>query len=162
MNPPTPEEVAQVTEFLGRAPEGDFTIVVRRPNGDPVVVENAPYLRDGRPMPTRHWLVDPELRAAVARLESAGGVNRAEAEVDPDELARAHAAMETSRAALLGPDDGRPRPSGGVAGTRVGVKCLHAHLAQYLLDDVDPVGSWTDAALAEHGCNLSSLGLRRG
>ena len=92
-------------------------------------------------MPTRHWLVDPELRAAVARLESAGGVNRAEAEVDPDELARAHAAMETSRAALLGPDDGRPRPSGGVAGTRVGVKCLHAHLANYLAGEDDPVGA---------------------
>lgn len=113
-------------------------------------------------MPTRHWLVDLELRAAVARLESAGGVNRAEAEVDPEELAQAHAAMEASRAALLGPDDGRPRPSGGVAGTRVGVKCLHAHLAQYLVDGVDPVGRWTDAALAAEGLDLENLGLRRG
>ncbi len=30
--------------------------------------------------------------------------------------------------------------SGGVGGTRVGVKCLHAHLANYLVGDDDPVG----------------------
>ena len=34
-------------------------------------------------MPTRYWLVDPELREAVSRLEADGGVRRAEAEVDP-------------------------------------------------------------------------------
>jgi hypothetical protein len=32
------------------------------------------------------------------------------------------------------------QPSGGVGGTRVGVKCLHAHLANYLVGAIDPVG----------------------
>ncbi|HEY5009700.1 MAG TPA: DUF501 domain-containing protein, partial [Acidimicrobiales bacterium] len=32
------------------------------------------------------------------------------------------------------------QPSGGVGGTRVGVKCLHAHLANYLVGAHDPVG----------------------
>jgi hypothetical protein len=31
--------------------------------------------------------------------------------------------------------------SGGVGGTRVGVKCLHAHLANYLVGADDPVGA---------------------
>jgi hypothetical protein len=35
-----------------------------------------------------------------------------------------------------------PRPSGGVGGTRHGVKCLHAHLAWWLVDGADPVGAW--------------------
>jgi hypothetical protein len=30
--------------------------------------------------------------------------------------------------------------SGGVGGTRIGVKCLHAHLANYLVCAQDPVG----------------------
>jgi hypothetical protein len=36
-----------------------------------------------------------------------------------------------------------PRPSGGVGGTRVGVKCLHAHYANLLAGADDPVGRWT-------------------
>ena len=67
-----------MTELLGREPLGPFAVVVRRPDGTPAVIENAPLQRDGRPMPTRFWLVDPELRARVARLESAGGVREAE------------------------------------------------------------------------------------
>ncbi len=57
-----------------------------------LVIRNAPLLDDGTPMPTRYWLVGRVERAAVDRLESAGGVRAAEAAVDPDELAAAHAA----------------------------------------------------------------------
>ena len=35
-----------------------------------------------------------------------------------------------------------PRPSGGVGGTRTGVKCLHAHWAWHLAGGDDPVGRW--------------------
>jgi uncharacterized protein len=67
-----PDDVALLTERLGRAPEGDFEVVVRNADGSPVVIRNAPFLRDGRPMPTLYWLVDPAVRAAVSRLESGG------------------------------------------------------------------------------------------
>src|SRR5580700_6666918 len=50
-----------VARLLGREPGGAFTVVVRTLDGTPAVIENAPLLRDGRPMPTRFWLVDPEL-----------------------------------------------------------------------------------------------------
>ena len=41
-----------------------------------------------------------------------------------------------------------PRPSGGVGGTRTGVKCLHAHFAWYLAGGRDPVGRWVARELA--------------
>ncbi len=44
-----------------------------------------------------------------------------------------------------------PRPSHGVGGTRIGVKCLHAHYAWHLAGGDDPVGAWTEARLAEGG-----------
>ena len=47
------------------------------------------------------------------------------------------------RDAAMPPGHGGPRPSGGVGGTRRGVKCLHAHLAWYLAGGPDPVGRWT-------------------
>jgi hypothetical protein len=127
---------------LGREPAGDFEVVVRRPDGTPSVIANAPLLADGTPMPTRYWLVDPGLREAVSRLESTGGVRQAEAEVDPDALVAAHARYAVARDALLPPEHHGPRPSGGVGGTRRGVKCLHAHLAWWLAGGDDPVGEW--------------------
>jgi len=139
---PTEADVAEVTARLGRPPAGDFTVARRDTRGFPVVIANAPLLRDGTPMPTRYWLVDPELRDAVSRLESTGGVRRAENEVDPDALAAAHRRYAAARDAALTPGHGGPRPSGGVGGTRQGVKCLHAHLAYWLVGGDDPVGAW--------------------
>ena len=136
------DDVALLTERLGRAPEGDFEVVVRNGDGAPVVIRNAPFLRDGTPMPTRYWLVDPAVRAAVSRLEAAGGVRAAEAAVDPDELTAAHAAYAAERDTAIDPAHTGPRPSGGVGGTRNGVKCLHAHYAWYLAGGYDPVGRW--------------------
>jgi hypothetical protein len=104
---------AAVAELLGRAPESDFEVVVRSPSGAPVVIRNAPFLRDGRPMPTRYWLVGERERVLVGRLESAGGVRRAEAAVDLDELAAAHARYAAERDALVPADHHGPRPSEG-------------------------------------------------
>jgi hypothetical protein len=132
---------------LGRPPEADFDVAVRTADGSPVVIRNAPLLADGTPMPTRYWLVDPPLVRAVSRLESGGGVRAAEAEVSADELAAAHAAYAAERDAALPPDHTGPRPSGGVAGTRRGVKCLHAHYAYFLAGGDDPAGRWVDERL---------------
>ena len=107
-----------------------------------MVIENAPLLDDGRPMPTRYWLIDPELRDAVSRLEASGGVKRAASEVDPDALARAHDTYAAGRDRALPIGHAGPRPVGGVGGTRRGVKCLHAHLAWFLVGGPDPVGEW--------------------
>jgi hypothetical protein len=145
--PASAADVARVTQLLGREPRAQFDVVVRAADGTPVVIRNAPLLDDGTPMPTRYWLVEPEVVRAVSRLEADGGVRAAEAEVDPDALAAAHDAHARERAAALPEGWDGPLPFGGVGGTRRGVKCLHAHYAWFLAGGDDPVGRWVDARL---------------
>jgi uncharacterized protein len=146
-----PNDLAALTELLGREPQAEFDVVVRTGEGVPMVVRNAPFTRDGTPMPTRYWLVDPELTVAVARLEAAGGVRRAQAAVDPEALQAAHDAYAAERDTVIPATRIGPRPSGGVGGTRLGVKCLHAHYAHFLAGGDDPVGAWTHSHLAGEG-----------
>jgi uncharacterized protein len=136
-----------VARLLGREPSCAFEVALRRKDGLPVVIKNAPLQDDGRPMPTRYWLVDRRLSEAVSRLESTGGVGQAEAETDPQEVAAAHERYAAERDRVLSSDHEGPRPHGGVGGTRRGVKCLHAHLAWYLVGGDDPVGRWTAGRL---------------
>ena len=132
----------QVEALLGRAPRGSYEVVVRAEDGTPRVLCNAPILDDGTPMPTRYWLVGPDDVLKVSRLESAGGVRRAEASIDPDELADAHRRYAAERDAAIPEDHKGHRPTAGVGGTRQGVKCLHAHYAWFLAGGDDPVGRW--------------------
>ena len=143
----SPEDVAALTALLGRAPQADFDVVVHSATGAPVVIRNVPFTADGTPMPTRYWLVDPVLHAAVSRLEAAGGVRAAQAAVDPGALAAAHDRYRAERDAAIDPAHRGPRPSAGVGGTRRGVKCLHAHYAWFLAGGDDPVGSWVEHEL---------------
>jgi hypothetical protein len=138
-----------VEALLGRPVQGDFDVVVRHADGAPVVLCNAPLLQDGTPMPTRFWLVGEPERTLVSRLEAAGGVRQAEAEIDPAVLADAHARYARERDAALPSGHTGPTPSGGVGGTRLGVKCLHAHYAWHLAGGDDPVGRWVADRLAD-------------
>ena len=139
---------AEVADLLGRAPQGGFRVWARHPDGSPRVIRNDPLLGDGTPMPTRYWLVSAADRLAVSRLESRGGVRRAEAAVDAAALEAAHARYAAERDAALPAGHDGPRPAGGVGGTRRGVKCLHAHYAWHLAGGDDPVGAWVAAELA--------------
>jgi hypothetical protein len=142
------DDVAAVRGLLGRSPRGDFEVIVRDADGAPVVLRNAPLMDDGEPMPTRYWLVGRREVLAVSRLEATGAVRRAEAEIDPAQIAEAHRRYAAERDALLPADHSGPRPHGGVGGTRVGVKCLHAHYAWFLAGGDDPVGAWVAQQLA--------------
>ena len=135
--------------MLGRRPRGDFDVVVRDAAGDPRVVRNAPLLDDATPMPTRYWLVGSRDIKRVSQLEADGGVDAAEREIDPETLAAAHAAYADERDTAMPSDHTGPRPSGGVGGTRRGVKCLHAHFAAWLAGNDDPVGAWVAVKLGE-------------
>lgn len=140
---------AAVEALLGRAPRGAYEVVVRDAAGAPIVLRNAPLLDDGTPMPTRFWLIGRAEVVAVSRLEAAGGVRRAEAEIDPELIAQAHRRYAAERDAALPVDHDGPRPSGGVGGTREGVKCLHAHYGWFLAGGDDPVGAWVAQRLAD-------------
>ena len=117
-------DLAAVTRLLGRAPAGAFEVVVRDDAGEPVVIRNAPLLDDGTPMPTRYWLVGADAARAVARLESAGGVRRAEAELSPELIAAAHAVYAAERDAAL-PEEwaGRAPPAAWAGRGRASSAC---------------------------------------
>ena len=140
------DELAALERLLGRPLAGRCCVVVRRLDERPVVIENEPHLRDGTPMPTLYWLVDAELSESVSRLEGEGGVHRFEELVEPEHLQRTHDEYAKRRleATLR---EGPPQASGGVGGTRTGVKCLHAHLANFLVGNDDPVGALVAASV---------------
>ncbi len=137
-----PADIDRVGELLGRIPQGQFEIVVRTKSGDPVVLRNAPFLDDGTPMPTRYWLLGEHETVIVGRLEATGGVNQAEADIGPAALEETHNRYAAERDGAIDPAHTGPRPFGGVGGTRIGVKCLHAHLGWWLAGGNDPVGQW--------------------
>ncbi len=141
------DDRAVVTRLLGREPLGEFAVALRDASGLPLVIHNAPVLRNGTPMPTRFWLVGPAERKAVDRLEAAGGVREAEKAVSSASIETAHRTYEAERQAEMPPGWGGPLPKGGVGGTRRGVKCLHAHYAWFLVGGPDPVGLWVAGRL---------------
>ena len=149
-----PSDDEMVARLIGRKPMGTYTVVVRRDDGSPVVLENAPLFDDGRPMPTRYWLADQHVNRAIGRLESTGAVDRVEAEIGLDAIAAIHRRYEADRDATMPPGHDGPRPSGGVGGTRIGVKCLHAHYAYLLAGGDDSVGRWVDEQLRNDGAHF--------
>ncbi|MFN8016004.1 MAG: DUF501 domain-containing protein [Acidimicrobiia bacterium] len=140
---PQLSDVENVENLLGKKPSGDFFVAKRNADGSPVVIENAPFLKDGTPMPTMYWLIDPELVAQVSRIESHGGVKQAEEFVGIETIEKIHKQYELKRESEISQNYDGPKPTGGVGGTRRGVKCLHAHVANYLVNKNDEVGQWT-------------------
>lgn len=150
-HPATDADREQVVRLIGRQPMGEFQVVVRDAGGEPVVLRNAPLLADGTPMPTLYWLVGSEAVAAVGRLEADGGVDAAEREIGLEVIDAIHARYAAVRDALVPSSHEGHRPSGGVGGTRRGVKCLHAHYAHHLAGGDDAVGAWVHARLSVDG-----------
>lgn len=133
-------------------------MVARCHLGMPVVVRVPPRLDDGTPFPTLYWLTCPLATTRIGRLEGAGGVRRMEAKSESDAafgaaLASAHADYRAERDGLLPPDD-LPRPTGGVGGTREGVKCLHAHYAHTAGGGANPVGEVVAAWIEPLDCQV--------
>ncbi len=140
-----------VTRLLGRRPMGPYEVALRRDDGSPVVLRNGAWLDDGRPMPTRYWLADKRLVKAIGKLESTGAITEAENELAADAIAATHLEAQTERDQLIPTSHEGPAPSGGVGGTRKGIKCLHAHYANYLMGADDVVGEWVQARLELEG-----------
>jgi uncharacterized protein len=125
---------------LGREPRAFARVAVRCPFGFPAVSEQKPYDDEGKPFPTGFYLTCPELAAAVARLEAAGGVERWSGEVRKNRrlrwslwrATRKQRRLRRKFARSLGPMlDGGDSLSLGIGGSRSiqNLKCLHAHVA---------------------------------
>jgi hypothetical protein len=115
----------------------------------PTVVENHPLADDGRPFPTRLWLTCPLLVKRVSQLEAEGALSETTEELarrpEVRERLAAAIARNVERRDAIAPirDSGAP-PGGGPDK----VKCLHAHVAQEVAENDNPVGA---RALAETG-----------
>ena len=128
---------------IGRPLRAASTVLRRCDLGLPIVAEVPPILDTGEPFPTRYWLTCPLAHRRIARIEGEGGVRAAQAKVaaDPElkeALEAAHARYARDRDALL--STARHRPSGGVGGSSGGVKCLHAHYADFAAGNDNPIG----------------------
>lgn len=148
---------AAVAAQLGRQPRSAVDVAVRCPLGCPVVIKVPPHLDDGTPFPTTFWLTCPLAVRRIGRLEAAGGVKRADARIQTDEVfaARYRAAAkryDRERTALIASDATHHRPSGGVGGSQGGVKCLHAHYADHAVGNDNPVGEETAPGVEPLNC----------
>ena len=149
---------------IGRSPRSDLRVVSTCHLGLPVTVQTPPILEDGTPFPTRYWLTCPLAVKRVSRVESAGGVKRMDARAGRDDrfadrLQSAHLRYEAERDADL-PPGARHRPTGGVAGSRKGVKCLHAHYADHRAGNDNPVGEWVAPRVEPLYCEAPCVLLR--
>ena len=146
---------------IGRRLRAPSEVVARCPLGLPVVVTVPPLLDDGTPFPTRFWLSCPLAVKRIARLESAGGIQAMESRVESDSdfaaaLNEAHDRYRRDRDRLV-PPEAVHRPSGGVAGSTRGVKCLHAHFADHAAGNVNPVGAMVAPSIEPLDCTIACV-----
>ena len=150
----TEEDRRVVEAQLGRRLRGRWQVARRCHLGVPMVIENHPRLEDGSPFPTLFWLTCPVLLKRASRLEAAGRMAELTARLGEDDAMRGRlaAAIEALRK-RRDSHDVITESGGAPGGGPERVKCLHAHLAQHLVDG-NPVGADTLAATGWPDCVL--------
>ncbi|MCA1840716.1 MAG: DUF501 domain-containing protein [Actinomycetota bacterium] len=125
---------------IGREPRGKWKVARRCECGCPQVILTEPRLDDGTPFPTTWWLTCKSLSGEVSRLESEGMIARINERLKVDQdlldaMKRATNNYVQLRDVMepLGTDI---HPGGGP----LRVKCLHAHVADQLINGSNPVG----------------------
>ena len=158
---PAMDDHAVATVQLDRPLRATGEVVARCPLDMPVVMKVPPLLDDGTPFPTLYWLTCPLALRRIGRLESVGGVKQMERLFESDEeraraLARRHESYAVERDSLV-PDDAPLRPQGGVAGLGRGVKCLHAHYADFAAGGPNPTGELVAPWVEPLDCELTCV-----
>lgn len=164
-----------VTRQLGRKPR-PFAEVCRRCRYDyPQVITTEPVHRrhgEWEVFPTVHWLTCPLIHRAISRLEVEGQIVSYEKRLQQEgtfreAMEKEHCAAAAARMRLVPADvqrelkKERPRQwqaleGTGIAGIRspAGVKCLHAHFADYVGRGTNPIGREVEAQLRRRGVPL--------
>ena len=148
---------------IGRELRAKSRVVARCNAHLPIVAEVPPMLETGEPFPTRYWLTCPLAQLRVARLEASGGVRDAQSRIDNDPefaaaLTQAHIRYATERNAHI-PNGARWVPQGGIGGSRGGVKCLHAHFADFMARNDNPIGQSVYEQVGEPQCSIPCIAL---
>jgi hypothetical protein len=152
---------------IGRPPRSLIDVAVRCHLGLPAVITVPPLLDDGTPFPTLYWLTGPLASRRIGRIEAGGGVRAAEdmLAADPDLSATYDEAMaryRDDRDVRLPEGHTGPRPTGGVGGTRAGVKCLHAQYADTAAGNSNPIGAWTAGQIEPLDCATTCVAVADG
>ncbi|MFW6270095.1 MAG: DUF501 domain-containing protein [Bacillota bacterium] len=155
---PDKKSLKIIKKQLGREPDNLLGIARYCPYLKPVVIVTYPFNKEKGVFPTTYWLSCPFLVKEVSRLEDQGLIKTITDKIKRDkELKRnleiSHKKYAEKRIKLLDKKDRseirsisediiKVLKNSGVAGIRKkdGVKCLHAHLADYLVNDFNPVG----------------------
>ncbi len=141
-DPPTAEDIAAVSQQLGRPARNVIGIAARCVCGRPTVVATSPRLDDGTPFPTLYYLSHPAATAAISTLE-ANGVMPQLAGLLVDDVAAAYLAAHLSyiaeRESIEFVEEIAGISAGGMPNR---VKCLHALAAHALAagPGVNPIG----------------------
>lgn len=150
-----------VAAQIGRPLRAAADVVVRCHLDLPVVTKVPPLLDDGTPFPTTYWLTCPLANRRIGRIEAAGGVKAMERYAESDDgfagrLEAAHERYASERDSQV-PEGQTPAPSGGVAGSARGVKCLHAHYADHAVGNDNPVGAATAPFVEPLNCSIACV-----
>ncbi|MFP4660659.1 MAG: DUF501 domain-containing protein [Halanaerobiales bacterium] len=173
------EELMTINYQLGRTPENLSGVALYCPFNKPAVLLTLPYSEENGIYPTIYWLSCPYLVREVATIEDQGLVKELSTRLSDDEefrkdLMAAHRKYAEKRVELISEemkerikksskDIYKVLVESGVGGIRdkVGVKCLHTHLADFLLTNKNPVGklvwglvSWPEDC---HICDLENI-----
>ena len=148
----TPDDIAIVSQQLGRPARNVIGIAARCVCGKPTVVSTAPRLDDGTPFPTFYYLTHPAATAAVSHLEAEQIMVEYNDLLRSDEecasaYARAHEQYVSDREAIAVVDEISGISAGGMPHR---VKCLHALVAHSLAagPGVNPIGDLAVARLS--------------
>ncbi len=171
----------EIIEFqLGREAVNLGGILEYCPFGKPALLLTLPYSHGKGIFPTTYWLSCPYLVKEVSRLEDQGMIRELtgrlkEDEQFRDELKKAHINYARKRSLLLDDDDRRSLrksspdmldviENSGVGGIRDkgGIKCLHTHLADFLVNGINPVGKFVRERVDwPEECKICEIGVDR-
>lgn len=152
-----PEDIAAITEQLGRPPRGVRSVAHRCPCGLPDVALTAPRLPDGTPFPTLYYLTCVRASAAASRLEASGLMKEMTARLETEPAVRAsylaaHRAYAERRHEVAVTAGIEPLPEGTqtAGGMPDRVKCLHALIAHELAEPgTNPFGDEAILAIGQ-------------
>ncbi len=161
------KELKILKNQLDREPENVNKIEVYCDKNRPMVLSTLPFRKGKQVLPTLYWLSCPFLVKKISKLEDQGFIKKLTKKVQLDpcfkkKLKKAHKIYAAKRFSLLScrqikeikkisDDILDVIKNSGVGGIREkeGVKCLHTHLADYLVNLQNPVGKIVDNTLAE-------------
>ncbi|MDZ7671518.1 MAG: DUF501 domain-containing protein [Halanaerobiales bacterium] len=146
-----------IEKQINRRPEGIKEISKCCPFGYPAVIKVYPFFYK-RVFPTTYWLTCPYLNKNISRLEDSNWIDKLQNKVDSNyelksKLEAAHINYAKQRMNMLdkkeiekikkiSEDILYTLKNSGVGGIKdkKGIKCLHTHVADFLVNNLNPVG----------------------